>query len=122
MKNVVIVIMSIMLLSSIIAGFIATDNAYDAGYAAGSPIVYKPFPSLEISKPPMSDEERLQRLLERFMDNIDTANMTIEFDNSGYARGFISIYYNRRSDHILWVTPEPSDNFTIEYKGLYRDK
>ena len=76
-------------------------------------------------KTPMSDEEHLEMILERFIDGIDTANITFEFDNSGYSKGFISIYYDRLVDETYTptqsLTPEPVFPMPVDPLQPWRD-
>lgn len=66
-------------------------------------------------EPPMTDDERMEMLLDRLIDGIDTANMTIEFDNDGYAKGFISIYYRRPIESVTWIS---EDGPTFQYDSV----
>lgn len=47
-------------------------------------------------KDPMTEDEWTKQLIENLMDGHTTANMTIAFDDLGYTKGNISIYYESK--------------------------
>lgn len=87
------------------------DDGFDDGYGFVEPeylmfpdVVFGEEPSLDkwSEEPPYfysnsepTEEERLMQLAEAIVAGITTANITIEFDNNGYTKGFISLYYNK---------------------------
>lgn len=56
---------------------------------------------------PVSQEELELKLAERLIEGISSANITIEFDDSGYNHGWISIYYEKPVVSPYDIYPSP---------------
>jgi hypothetical protein len=74
-------------------------NGYNRGFEAGKAIVSVNNEALRAAGylSNSNDEYFERQMIERLIEGIASGNATIEFDNTtGYAKGVISIYYERR--------------------------
>lgn len=115
---------------AVVVGFLGVHTGYkfgyDEGYNAG---YYKAYTECVVDVPidtytlyeegyfadPSIDEEWLKS----FLESIQSANVTFEYDNRGFQTGFISIYLERKRDCSLcdkiemWMSSENATEITF---------
>jgi len=104
-KLVAVVLVAILLL--VVTVFVAYNTGYDDGYDDGvrdasvtTLTPFEPFSppeqNIEWYEPPMTEDEQIMLLLDKFADSVETANITIEWDGDGTTKGSIHIFYNTK--------------------------
>lgn len=77
----------------------AYDRGYEEGLQSGTTLTLTPlYPTVPEYEPPMTEEEQILLLLDKFSEGVETANITIKFDSDGKTTGSIHIFYNTKRD------------------------
>lgn len=102
-KDAIVPSIVVVVVLLIVCGIVANNAGYDAGYEDGTKdattLIFNP-PNLEVEEyeSPMTEEEQIILLLDKFSAGVETANITIEFDSDGRTTGSIHIFYNTRKN------------------------